>query len=60
MTVLRIKVDYNHRTGTYMAVKDYGDDFGYLEEIGSGATPSKAIDDLLAQCIEYDSKLYRI
>ncbi len=57
MTVLRIKVDLvNDR---YMAVKDYGDDSGYLEEIGEGVTPSEAVKDLLAQCGEYNTKAYR-
>lgn len=57
MTVLRIKVDLVN--GKYMAVKDYGDDFGYLEEIGSGTTASEAVKDLLAQGVKYDTKLYR-
>lgn len=57
MTVLRIKVDLvNDR---YMAVKDYGDDSGYLEEIGEGVTPSEAVKDLLEQCGEYNTKAYR-
>lgn len=52
-TVLRIRVDFNNVSGTYMAVKDYGDDFGYLEEIGEGITPAGAVKDLLTQCGEY-------
>lgn len=58
MTVLRLKVDYNMTSGRYMAVKDYGDDSGYLEEIGEGVTPSEAVKDLLAQCGEYNSDSY--
>jgi len=56
MTVLRIKVDKVN--GKYLAVKDYGDDLGYLEEIGGGQTPVEAIDDLLRQNIIYDDSAY--
>ena len=57
-TVLRIRVDFNNVSGTYMAVKDYGDDLGYLEEIGEGITPSEAVKDLLEQCGEYNVNAY--
>lgn len=46
-TVLRIRVD--EQDGEYAAIKDYGDDTGYLEEIGIGATAGDAIRDLLRQ-----------
>ena len=58
MTVLRVRVDFNEVSGKYMAIKDYGDDFGYFEEIGEGTTPAKAINDLMAQCGEYNSEVY--
>ena len=59
MTVLRIRVDYNEESERYMAIKDYGDDAGYLEEIGAGHTPADAIQDLLAQGITYTHELYK-
>ena len=59
MVVYRIKVEYNEKSGTFMAVKDYGDDLGYLEEIGSGETPAAAVMDLLAQSNRYDTDAYR-
>ena len=59
MTVLRIRVDYNKESACYMAIKDYGDDVGYFEEIGSGKTPNEAIQDLLRQGITYTPELYR-
>lgn len=58
MTVLRVRVDFNDVSGTYMAIKDYGDDLGYLEEIGEGTTPAEAISDLMLQCGEYNSTAY--
>ena len=59
MTILRVRVDFNNVSGTYMAIKDYGDDLGYLEEIGEGVTPSEAINDLMAQGIKYTPEAYR-
>lgn len=58
MTVLRVRVDFNEVSGKYMAIKDYGDDLGYLEEIGEGTTPANAINDLMAQCGEYTSEAH--
>lgn len=60
MTVLRIRVDYNEKSGRFMAIKDYGDDAGYLEEIGAGDTPVEAMQDLLRQGITYTPELYTI
>jgi hypothetical protein len=54
MTVARIRVDLNMASGRYMAIKDYGDDLGYLEEIGEGVTPAEAIRDLIEQVAEYN------
>ena len=56
--ILRIRAEYNEVSGTYMAIKDYGDDLGYLEEIGEGVTPAEAIQDLLRRGITYNAEAY--
>ena len=53
-TVMRIRVE--KMAEGYAAVKEYGDDLGWLEEIGSGKTPAEAIQDLIGQ-IDWDSDM---